>query len=72
MCQIKVVELEHGLWTVSVKRCFLEPTRAEVVAAPSHTREEAVAVGEELIKQFDCAVNGVDVQPFIPPKGIFG
>ncbi|PZS93358.1 hypothetical protein [Stenotrophomonas maltophilia] len=72
MCQVKVGQMQGGLWSVAIERCSGNPARKDVVAGPRHSEQEAIAAGELLVKQNDCTVDRVEVQRLTPRPGVFG
>lgn len=61
MCQVIVGEMEDGLWSVTIERCFGNPARKDVVTGPRRSEREAISAGEILVKQNNCVVSRVEV-----------
>ena len=72
MCQVKVGQMQGGLWSVAIERCSGNPARKDVVAGPRHSEQEAIAAGELLVNQYNCDVSRVEVQRLTPRPGVFG
>ncbi len=72
MCQVMVGEMEGGLWSVAIQRCFGNPARKDVVTGPRPSENEAISAGEVLVKQNNCAVSRVVVKRIQPKRGLLG